>query len=114
MPKYRKLPVVIDATQWFRCGDHPQDDSVVMHMHCVDGLDLITEGKIVRYYRTPDGDSQTLCKHCGIVMYHHGWIDTLEGGHIVCPGDYIITGVKGEMYPCKPDIFEAIYEAVAD
>ena len=40
----------------------------------------------------------------------HGWIATLEGGHIVCPGDWIITGVKGEMYPCKPDIFEATYE----
>ena len=42
----------------------------------------------------------------------HGWIDTLEGGHIVCPGDWIITGVKGEHYPCKPDIFEMTYEPV--
>jgi hypothetical protein len=43
-------------------------------------------------------------------MQDHGWIDTLEGGHIVCPGDWIITGVVGELYPCKPDIFEATYE----
>jgi len=43
-------------------------------------------------------------------MHNHGWIDTLEGGHIVCPGDWIITGVKGENYPCKPDIFEATYD----
>jgi hypothetical protein len=42
-------------------------------------------------------------------MHHHGWIDTFEGGHIVCPGDWIITGVKGEVYPC-PDIFEATYD----
>jgi hypothetical protein len=47
-------------------------------------------------------------------MHWHGWIETLEGGHIVCPGDYIITGVKGERYPCKPDIFEATYEKVEE
>lgn len=41
-----------------------------------------------------------------------GWVDTLEGGHVVSPGDYIITGVKGEKYPCKPDIFERTYELV--
>jgi len=41
-------------------------------------------------------------------------IDTLEGGHIVCPGDWVITGVAGERYPCKPAIFHATYEQVAD
>jgi hypothetical protein len=39
-------------------------------------------------------------------------IKTLEGTMRADPGDYIITGVKGERYPCKPDIFEATYEAV--
>lgn len=39
-------------------------------------------------------------------------INTLEGQMIVSPGDYIITGIKGERYPCKPDIFEATYELV--
>lgn len=39
-------------------------------------------------------------------------IKTLEGEMIVTSGDYIITGVKGERYPCKPDIFEATYEFV--
>jgi hypothetical protein len=40
-------------------------------------------------------------------------IDTLEGRALeVTEGDWIITGVKGELYPCKPDIFEATYEAV--
>lgn len=43
---------------------------------------------------------------------HLGWIETLEGGHIVTPGDWIITGVQGERYPCKPDIFTATYEPV--
>lgn len=37
-------------------------------------------------------------------------IKTLEGDHRVSPSDYIIKGVKGEIYPCKPDIFEMAYE----
>ena len=71
--KYRKKPVVIEATQWFKMGDHPAVEESL-------------------------GNDQ------------FGWIDTLEGGHIVSPGDWIITGVKGEHYPCKPDIFEMTYE----
>jgi hypothetical protein len=39
-------------------------------------------------------------------------IHTLEGDMTAMPGDWIITGVRGEKYPCKPDIFEATYEAV--
>ena len=39
-------------------------------------------------------------------------IGTLEGRHEVTPGDWIITGIQGEKYSCKPDIFEATYEAV--
>lgn len=42
------------------------------------------------------------------------WIDTLEGGHVVTPGDFIITGVSGEKYPCKPDIFYKTYEPADD
>ncbi len=38
-------------------------------------------------------------------------IPTLEGKHIASRGDFIIKGVKGEFYPCKPDIFEMTYEA---
>ena len=37
-------------------------------------------------------------------------IETLEGIHIASPSDYIIKGIKGEFYPCKPDIFEKTYE----
>ena len=76
--KYRKKPVVIEAVQWFKDGDH----------------------WAVMNYETHDLD-----------MKPQGWIQTLEGGHIVTAGDYIITGVKGEHYPCKPDIFEMTYEA---
>lgn len=39
-------------------------------------------------------------------------IPTLEGNHRASNGDFIITGIKGERYPCKPDIFEATYEPV--
>jgi hypothetical protein len=39
-------------------------------------------------------------------------IKTLEGTHHVSVGDYVIQGIKGELYPCKPDIFTATYEAV--
>jgi hypothetical protein len=39
-------------------------------------------------------------------------IVTLEGNHLVSWGDWIIRGVQGELYPCKPDIFAATYEAV--
>ncbi len=107
MAKYRKKPVVIDATQWHRNGDHPLDGPFVGEMY-------ETEGAVVRFYRVPKVDGQTHCRHCGAVMHDHGWIDTLEGGHIVCPGDWIITGVKGEHYPCKPDIFAATYEEETD
>ena len=72
--KYRKKPVVIEATQWFKMGDH---------------------ARVMKHF---DSDM--------------GYIDTLEGMHIVKPGDYIITGVKGEHYPCKPDIFAMTYEEV--
>lgn len=41
-------------------------------------------------------------------------IETLEGTMQASPGDYIIKGVQGEFYPCKPEIFEATYEAVDD
>lgn len=117
--KFRKKPVVIEATQWFKNGDHPQDyakDQVGFergNLQTFSGAERREkgwEGGVVRYFRRPDVDGGSSCKHCGATMHVHGWIDTLEGGHIVCPGDWIITGVKGELYPCKPDIFAATYE----
>lgn len=109
--KFRKKPVVIEATRWFKNGDHPEDGPRTFVNES--GEPFPSEGKVVRYFRRPDKAyaSERRCDQCGEVMHNHGWIDTLEGGHIVCPGDWIITGVKGERYPCKPDIFEATYEA---
>lgn len=42
------------------------------------------------------------------------FIKTLEGNHLASVGDYIIKGVQGEFYPCKPDIFEQTYEEVQE
>ena len=110
MTKFRKKPIVIEAAQWFKSGDHAEDNR--KEFIGSDGQPFLGEGQVVRYYRTPEGDGQTACQHCGEIMHNHGWIDTLEGGHVVCPGDFIITGIKGEHYPCKPDIFEQTYERV--
>lgn len=102
--KYRKKPVVIEATRWRQNGDHPDDGPA--HM----------EGQVVRYFRRPEPEyaSETVHDACGYTWHRHGWIDTLEGGHTVCPGDFVITGVQGERYSCKPDIFEATYEPVEE
>lgn len=119
MSRFRKNPVVIDATQWFKNGDHP-DDYVMDRPWQENGRIVMKagaffraheyEGGIVRYYRRPNDSGERLCKHCRVRMHEHGWIDTKEGGHIVCPADFIITGVQGEYYPCKPEIFCATYE----
>ena len=110
MPKFRKKPIEIEAHQWHKNGDHPDDDCrMVPQEH---DAPFESEGKVVRYFRHPDVSGDAGCRHCGIIMHEHGWIDTLEGGHNVCPGDWIITGVRGEYYPCKPDIFETMYDAV--
>lgn len=110
--RFRKKPIVIEAIQWFKNGDHPLDKSEMISINNCDAF--LTEGKIVRYFRTPSLPGDTICSHCKDIMHNHGWIDTLEGKHVVCPGDWIITGIKNEKYPCKPDIFEATYEPVED
>lgn len=107
MPRFRKKPVVIEAHQWTKNGDHPDDYKPGYYTPHLEGM-------VVGYYRGPRGDMSQFCEHCGAIMRAHGWIDTLEGGHIVCPGDWIITGVHGERYPCKPDIFKATYELVEE
>ena len=108
---YVKRPIPVRCDQWFQNGDHPEDGVGE------DRLDEVTgetykgiEGAVVRFYRHPSMDGQTECQKCGRIMHDHGWIDTLEGGHIVCPGDVVITGVRGERYPIKPDIFAETYE----
>lgn len=88
MSKYRKKPVVIEAFQY-------------------DG-DMIDEGG------NPYVPDWAICAWKNGTMYYKDqgelYIKTLEGDHHVSVGDYIIRGVKGELYPCKPDIFEQTYE----
>lgn len=121
MTKFRKKPVVIEAVRWFKNGDHPEDACETFTGS--DGNPFTSEGKTVRYYRHPAIPGTDYCRGvdrsgapigCGRMFHDHGWIDTLEGGHTVCPGDWIIKGVKGEFYPCKPDIFEMTYEPVEE
>ena len=80
MGYFRRKPLVIRASRWFKPGDHP--------------------------HVTPYQDQLGPVSGAG----PFGWIETLEGGHLVTSGDWIITGVQGEMYACKPDIFEQTYE----
>ena len=90
MSQYRKKPVVIEAIQW--------------NGNNFDDIKNFANSK-VRYYSHYDHneyyeDKSTLK------------INTLEGDHKCSIGDYVIKGVKGEIYPCKPDIFEMTYELV--
>ncbi len=80
--KYRKKPIVIEAVQWL--------GNMTLIIEFV-GHDLPTYG---------EGRSGSLRIH------------TLEGDHEVSPGDWIIKGIRGEFYPCKPEIFDATYEVV--
>lgn len=104
MGKFRKKPVVVEAHRWMKNGDHPED------MEADESPDIV-EGEVVRRFSHVLFTDRHICT-CGMAMRDHGWIDTLEGGHKVCPGDWIITGVEGERYPCKPHIFDQTYESV--
>lgn len=110
--KFRKKLVIIEATRWMKNGDHPHDDVMRVFEDTGKSPTEPREGAVVRYYRHPRGDGIEFCQYCNNTMHVHGWMDTLEGGRIVCPGDFVITDINGERYPCKPDIFEATYEPV--
>jgi len=108
--RYRKKPVVIEAVQWNR----PFDGVAAQ------ARDLAACGRGHPDVRpTTYSEVAQLCGTSGCSKESPFWdwtvmgvMDTSEGKHVVSPGDWIITGVKGERYPCKPDIFEATYEAV--
>jgi hypothetical protein len=87
--KYRKKPVVIEAIQW-------DGNNLTEIRNFVDEKVLLCD--------YPRG------KHEQVELS----IETLEGDHLVTKGDYIIKGVAGEFYPCKPDIFEQTYEMVGE
>jgi hypothetical protein len=87
MPYYRKRPLFIEALQYFRLN-HAQVVGFIGESAFT--LDELEDGKYV----------QNL------------YIQTLEGDMRVMPEDYVIKGISGEFYPCKPDIFLQTYEEV--
>ena len=103
--KYRKKPIVIEAIQV---------TSADFNGSTFDGRP---------FSETPDWLADalvagTIAVHPDDRDYARWRINTLEDGpngeakHIADPGDFIIRGISGELYPCKPDIFAATYEAV--
>jgi len=89
--KYRKRPVVIEAIVW--TGDNLREVIDFTGLH-------------------PSAEQWTWKEYEQVVATDGLKIFTLEGSYMASIGDYIIRGVKGEFYPCKPDIFAATYEAV--
>lgn len=87
MPKFRKKPVVIEARQ-------------VLIYHDTVNIERWVNSNGGLFHRRTAHDGK------GIECL----IDTPEGPMLVSPGDWVIQGVKGEFYPCKPDIFEMTYE----
>jgi hypothetical protein len=71
---------------------------------------------VIEAIQLADENVDLLLKFCGDKIKSHPLtgvvIETLEGDMLASKGDYIIKGVKGEFYPCKPDIFEMTYESV--
>jgi len=109
--KYRKLPVVIEATQWFKNGDHPSDEAFVTIPGLNSpGIKVQRGGGVVHRYPWVNYNEHRRCVDCRRDMRDHGWIETSKGGYQVCPGDWIITGVNGEYYPCQQDNFKLTYE----
>ncbi|WP_214771479.1 hypothetical protein [Exiguobacterium sp. s133] len=95
--KYRKKPVVIEAVKL-----EDEYKSIVESIEFVYSIGMETSewgmNSTVRSVKEDGGFS----------------IETLEGNMFAKFGDYIIKGVQGEFYPCKPDIFEATYEKAAE
>lgn len=88
--QFRKKPVIIDAVKW--SGDDRGVEAVRAFCPDAEGPH---EDRLRTGYSAP---------------YLYFRIETAEGVMRAEPGDWIIKGIKGEFYPCKPDIFEATYE----
>ena len=99
--QFRKIPVIIEAFQMTR--ERRQNNYEWPEwLHKAWNKPHSCEGAVwPKDYPNSDGTDQ-LC------------IGTLEGVYVVSWNDWIIRGIKGELYACKPDIFEATYEEVSD
>lgn len=98
MPKFRKRPVVIEA---FQMTEERRSNNVDWPNWLHQAWNApIGEGAL--FIDDDDISRKRLC------------LGTLEGVHRVAWDDWIIRGIKGELYPCKPDIFSATYESVEE
>ena len=95
MKRYRKKPVVIEAVQFIEGSENPSFEFLGINKV---SLDQPTENDVIEIIP---------CAPCRCFSVY---IKTLEGKMKVSNGDYIIKGVNGEFYPCKPDIFEKTYD----
>jgi hypothetical protein len=102
--KYRKKPVVIEAVElrWDNWSNEMCDFA---------GVGKLTDGKPEGTFLDKDNKPT---KECSANTTIGMLIPTLEGVMVARQGDFIIRGVNGELYPCKPDIFEKTYEKVED
>lgn len=96
------------AHQWWKNGDHPDDNSVAMEFRA-EMLDepigtFLSEGEVVRHFRHPDVPGEVIHSACGADYDAHGWIDQGAEGITVCPGDYVLTVGKGYEV-VKPTMF---------
>lgn len=99
--KFRKKPVVIEAFQM--TAERQEDQS--------EWPDWLHDA-----WQLPSSERNALYRRLDPTMMEVGplQIHTLEGDHIVSLNDWIIRGVKGELYPCRSDIFDMTYEALPD
>lgn len=99
MPKFRKKPVVIEAFQMTE--ERRWDNSEWPEwLNAAWNMEPHQTGSL---FINPDDQARELLR-----------IKTLEGDHDVSWNDFIIQGIAGELYPCKPDIFEQTYDAVRE
>jgi hypothetical protein len=124
--KFRKKPVVIDAVQF--TGGEPNGRDLILWMtgntattikRMVAGVNLDKSEAIMlrlgRHTWLAHQDEVRVSNGeiCQMLDPEHVVIPTLEGEMRASVGDWIIRGVQGELYPCKPDIFAATYDVVA-
>lgn len=122
------------SRQWLSVKKFPIEEAEAFKGNGLDGMEGFKHGE-ERYgrrslpfsmWKVKEGEEKPVDRESDLYLDYgsaerwkdhptgYATIETLEGRHVASPGDWIITGVKGEKYPCKPDIFEETYEPVGD
>lgn len=121
MARFRKKPVKpeeVEATQWFKNGDHPDDQCEMIRPDPKGETQFkphLSEGAVVKHFReSDDGYEGKYCAYCGKRMEKHGSLETEEGWDTVCPGYWIITEANGERNTLTQTFFEMTYEPIED